>query len=94
MTDAPSPGGASPADARPDARPDPAPAARPHVRVVRGAPDDVELAALVAGLVAAASEADTTETAPRSAWTDRARVLRGSVAPGAGPDAWRWSLRG
>ncbi|MGW6131810.1 acyl-CoA carboxylase epsilon subunit [Cellulomonas sp. NPDC055163] len=71
-----------------------APAARPHVRVVRGTPDDVELAALVAGLVAAASDVDAPATSPRSAWTDRARVLRGSVTPGAAPDAWRWSLRG
>lgn len=69
-------------------------ASRAHVRVVRGAPDDVELAALVAGLVAAASDEGATETAPRTAWTDRARVLRGTVAPAAGADAWRWSLRG
>lgn len=88
MSAAPSSPGGTPS---PDAAP---PATRPHVRVVRGAPDDVELAALVAGLVAAASEAGTPETTPRSAWTDRARVLRGSVAPGAAPDAWRWSLRG
>ncbi|MFS0698888.1 acyl-CoA carboxylase epsilon subunit [Cellulomonas sp. 179-A 4D5 NHS] len=89
MSAAPSAPGGPPS---PDVPSTPAP--RPHVRVVRGAPDDVELAALVAGLVAAASEADTTATSPRSAWTDRARVLRGSVTPGAAPDAWRWSLRG
>lgn len=70
------------------------PASRAHVRVVRGAPDDVELAALVAGLVAAASDEAAPDTAPRTAWTDRARVLRGTVAPVAGADAWRWSLRG
>jgi hypothetical protein len=87
------------------AAPDPAPSGTPasgaagsggraHVRVVRGAPDDVELAALVAGLVAAASDEPTAETAARSGWTDRARVLRGTVVPATGPDAWRWSLRG
>ena len=53
MSAAPSSPGGTPS---PDAAP---PATRPHVRVVRGAPDDVELAALVAGLVAAASEAGT-----------------------------------
>lgn len=68
-----------------------------HVHVVRGAPDEVELAALVAGLVAASSQdahgAD--DHAPvTSAWSDRRRVLRGATTPRPGPDAWRWSLRG
>lgn len=68
-----------------------------HVHVVRGAPDEVELAALVAGLVAASSQdahgAD--EQAPAtSAWSDRRRVLRGEPALRPGPDAWRWSLHG
>lgn len=69
----------------------------PHVQVVRGTPDDVELAALVAGLVAASVPGDD-ETAedslPRAGWADRARTLPG--ARGAwrtGPDAWRRSLR-
>jgi hypothetical protein len=63
--------------------------------VVRGAPDDDELAALVAGLVAAASDEAAAPEPVRSAWTNRAHVLRGGTAgrvPGA--DAWRWSLRG
>ena len=67
-----------------------------HVHVVRGAPDDVELAALVAGLAAVqVAEDDAATEAPPSAWTDRARGMRGP-APFArpGPDAWRWSLRG
>ncbi|QHT54923.1 acyl-CoA carboxylase subunit epsilon [Cellulomonas sp. H30R-01] len=68
-----------------------------HVHVVRGAPDEVELAALVAGLVAASSQeahgADE-QAAATSAWSDRRRVLRGASAPQPGPDAWRWSLRG
>lgn len=68
-----------------------------HVHVVRGAPDEVELAALVAGLVAASSQDahdhDEQATGP-SAWSDRRRVLRGASALQPGPDAWRWSLRG
>lgn len=66
-----------------------------HVHVVRGSPDDVELAALVAGLAAVVVPDDDPEHAPRSAWSDRSRSLRGPGAgPAAGPDAWRWSLRG
>ncbi|GAA2727096.1 acyl-CoA carboxylase epsilon subunit [Cellulomonas aerilata] len=67
----------------------------PHVHVVRGEPDDVELAALVAGLAAAGQVTDdpAPET-PRSAWRDRAHGMRGpSSAARPGPDAWRWSLR-
>ena len=66
-----------------------------HVHVVRGTPDDVELAALVAGLAAVAVADDGAETAQRSgAWSDRSRSLRGArPAPAPGPDAWRWSLR-
>lgn len=67
-----------------------------HVHVVRGAPDDMELAALVAGLVAASQDVhDHEEHVPApSAWADRRRVLRGSSDVRPGPDAWRWSLRG
>jgi hypothetical protein len=70
----------------------------PHVQVVRGTPDDVELAALVAGLVAASAHHDDEDPAhdgaASAAWTDRARTLPGAAAawrPGA--DAWRTSLR-
>jgi len=70
------------------------------VHVVRGEPDDVELAALVAGLAAAGADAgddDPAAVRPRSAWTDRARALRGRAGPrtpiAAGADSWRWSLR-
>ncbi|MFC8192110.1 acyl-CoA carboxylase epsilon subunit [Cellulomonas sp. NPDC057328] len=80
------------------------PAARgdAHVQVVRGTPDDVELAALVAGLVAAASghdgadgahahDRDDADRAARARWTAPGR-LRGTVPPVRGADAWRWSL--
>ncbi|UJW32988.1 acyl-CoA carboxylase subunit epsilon [Saccharothrix sp. AJ9571] len=58
----------------------------PLVRVVRGEPDDFELAAVtvvVAALLAAASEPVVPE--PRSGWADRSRTLGIPVqhAPGA-----------
>ena len=67
-----------------------------HLRVVRGAADEIELAALVAGLVAVGSEDaaaghDHAVRTPGSAWADRSRTLRGPVAPRPGLDAWRWS---
>lgn len=66
-----------------------------HVHVVRGAPDEVELAALVAGLVAASSQDGhaVEEHTTASAWSDRRRTVRGPVSRATGPDAWRWSLR-
>lgn len=72
----------------------------PEVSVVRGEPDDVELAALVAGLAAGlatgADHADDPGDRPdaaRARWRRAARP--GAVADPAtpGPDAWRWSLR-
>ncbi|UJP41264.1 acyl-CoA carboxylase subunit epsilon [Cellulomonas palmilytica] len=66
-----------------------------QLHVVRGAPDDVELAALVAGIMAAATAAPADQPAtPRAAWADRRRQLRPAPAPAPGPDSWRWSLRG
>ena len=69
-----------------------------HVRVVRGAADEDELAALVAGLIAAHgvhSRPHLVDDRPQaSAWSDRRRVVRGPVLPPAGGDAWRWSLQG
>lgn len=69
-----------------------------HVQVVRGAPDEVELAALVAGLVAASAGADAADHwsdggEQRSAWVARRHGVRPSGWRPA-PDAWRWSLRG
>jgi hypothetical protein len=68
------------------------------MRVVRGTPDDAELAALVAGMVAMASAAheEADPGAPTAAWMDRIRTMRGRrvIGPlGRGPSAWRHSLR-
>jgi hypothetical protein len=77
----------------------------PQVRVVRGEPDDVEVAALVAGLAAvAASGAEPDDVAPVNEWTNRTRTMRGTGAAVTAKsfggragrhnaDAWRWSLR-
>jgi hypothetical protein len=69
----------------------------PQVRVLRGAPDDVELAALVAG-IAAGFAPTAGDPAPgrrqaetRRRWRDGASRLRDPLTPG--PDAWRWSGR-
>ncbi len=64
----------------------------PVLRIVRGTPDDVELAALVSVLaarVAGAAAGSELTGRPRSAWADRRRMLRGVAAPG--PGAWRRS---
>jgi uncharacterized caspase-like protein len=63
------------------------------VRVIRGEPDEEELAALVAGIIAAASslasmEPEVVEQPP---WSDHARRLGTQPAPG--PSTWRWSAR-
>lgn len=67
------------------------------LRVVRGTPDEEELAALLAGMVAMAQAADRDDPgAPTSAWMDRIRTMRGRrvIGPlGRGPSAWRHSLR-
>lgn len=67
----------------------------PVVRVVRGDPDALELAALIAGLTAAASVVvDPDEPATRHRWADRSHALRGGDRglPERGANAWRWSL--
>jgi hypothetical protein len=64
--------------------------ARPFLRVVRGNPDDAELAALTAVVAAAASAtAGPAKPSPRSLWADRATLLRRPLHPGDG--AWRAS---
>ncbi|PKV91862.1 acyl-CoA carboxylase epsilon subunit-like protein [Amycolatopsis echigonensis] len=62
----------------------------PLLRVVRGNPDDAELAALTAVVVSAAS-ASAPAPAPRrtSWWGDRAAAVHAPLAPGDG--AWRAS---
>jgi Acyl-CoA carboxylase epsilon subunit len=62
----------------------------PHLRIVRGEPDDVELAALtavVAGIMTRSGR--DTEPKARSAWSDRRALLRSPLAHG--PGAWRSS---
>lgn len=66
------------------------PAAPAHVHVVRGAPDEVELAALVAGLVASAGHDE--EPTVVAEWSSPRRSLPTRPGPVPGPDAWRWSL--
>ena len=72
-------------------------AAAASVRVVRGAPDEDELAALLAGVIAMASATveDEEPGSPTSAWMDRARTMRGVKVGvlGRGTVAWRHSLR-
>jgi Acyl-CoA carboxylase epsilon subunit len=65
-----------------------------QMRVMRGAPDEFEVAALVAGLAAVASSSGSEDEAigAMSQWNRRLRGAPGaSLAPGA--DSWRWSLR-
>jgi acyl-CoA carboxylase epsilon subunit len=59
-------------------------------RVVRGEPDDIEVAALAVVLAAAAaagSAADSGGTRRTSVWMDRQAMLRQQLHPG--PGAWR-----
>ena len=79
--------------------------ATPSVRVVRGAPDELEVAALVAGLAAAAAAGDAPDAVAHGGeWPIRARVVRGTGGGAAAKsfggragrhnaDSWRWSLR-
>jgi Acyl-CoA carboxylase epsilon subunit len=64
--------------------------ARPLLRVVRGAPDDEELAALTVVLAALAADGPPAPTpAPKSWWADRAALVRPPLP--SGPGAWRAS---
>lgn len=63
---------------------------RPLLRIVRGTPDDAELAALTAVVAAAASaEREPDKPRRRSAWADRTALVRAPHHPG--PGAWRAS---
>lgn len=73
-----------------------------ELRVVKGAADEVELEAVVASLLAyaaasqAAADAPVQEGAPRSAWMDRTRSMRGRrimLPLSRGAESWRHSLR-
>ncbi|GAB2981602.1 acyl-CoA carboxylase subunit epsilon [Saccharothrix stipae] len=62
----------------------------PHLRVVRGNPDDVELAAVTAVVVGLAAAGGPTGDEPRrSAWSDKSRQVRRPIPHG--PGAWRTS---
>ena len=62
----------------------------PHLRVVRGNPDDVELAAVTAVVVGLASaDGPTVDQPRRSAWSDKSRQVRRPLPHG--PGAWRTS---
>lgn len=67
-------------------------AAGAAVQVVGGLPNDIEVAALVAGLaaVASGSEEAVTEPVAPSQWHNRARRL-GTQPAERGADLWRWS---
>jgi hypothetical protein len=62
---------------------------RPLLRVVRGNPDDTELAALTAVVAAAATRGEPASPPQRSRWGDPAARLRTPLRPG--PGAWRAS---
>jgi hypothetical protein len=61
----------------------------PLLRVVQGRPDDAELAALVAVLVAGSGTAEASTAGPAPRWRDRARSVHAPVQHG--PGAWRAS---
>ncbi|MBB4686184.1 acyl-CoA carboxylase epsilon subunit [Amycolatopsis jiangsuensis] len=62
----------------------------PLLRVVRGNPDDAELAALTAVVAAAATTAAPPANRPRKRWwNDRAAAVHAAPRPGEG--AWRAS---
>ncbi|MBB6170046.1 hypothetical protein HNR23_000106 [Nocardiopsis mwathae] len=69
----------------------------PYLQVVRGDPSNEEVAALVTVLTARARATRAPRAAAasggrtRSAWSDRAQLVRHPLAPG--PGAWRNSLR-
>ena len=62
---------------------------KPVLRVVRGTPDDVELAALTAVVASLRAPEPDDTPAPPSRWADKARLVRGPLPKGAG--AWRAS---
>lgn len=66
----------------------------PVLRVVRGAPDQAEIAALTAALAVVPPATAPTPPAPMSMWADRSAALRhpaGGRPLHPGPHAWRAS---
>jgi hypothetical protein len=61
----------------------------PALRVVRGTPDDTELAALTAVVLALSGGAEEAPPRPRSLWRDRGTLIHAPLAAGRG--AWRAS---
>ncbi|MGQ0838400.1 acyl-CoA carboxylase epsilon subunit [Actinokineospora sp.] len=61
----------------------------PLLSVVRGTPDDVELAALTAVVVAAAAASAAADAGPPSPWAARTALVRRQLDHG--PGAWRAS---
>jgi len=61
----------------------------PVLRVVRGAPDDDELAALVTVVAALADRSPAAPPPVHSQWRNRARNIRPPIGPG--PGSWRAS---
>ena len=82
--DAPDDTASDPSEQTPEQR-------RALFRVIRGGPDDAEVAALTAVLAAAASAAAAADGGQddrgRSVWIDRAAMMRGPLQ--VGPGAWR-----
>lgn len=73
-------------------------AAAARLKVVRGTPNEAELAALVAGVAAFAAADDPGDEpgSPTSAWMDRSRTMRGARSNGPlsrSAASWRHSLR-
>jgi hypothetical protein len=67
----------------------PAEPARPLLQVVRGTPDDVELAALTAVVLSLSTGAGDASAPPPSPWRDRGALVHAPLAAGRG--AWRAS---
>jgi hypothetical protein len=62
---------------------------RPFLRIVRGEPDDEELAALTAVVAGLAADPPGSKATPRSRWADRSTLVR--QPPPFGPGAWQAS---
>jgi hypothetical protein len=61
----------------------------PQIRIVRGEPDDIEVAAVVAAILSAGGTHSPAPEPRRSLWALRSRNAR--PAPPRGPGAWRAS---